>query len=343
MADIGYGGIRSNIGRVSVTSATITEKDETILTMTTSFLMLPGTFIKDPRLRTSQTFIGVFSIAILAAGFAFTGLLAFAVRNPLFLADNILQPALISCIVGLLTVPYNFLINARYEWNTPALLTVLAAALSTITYGGLLIWTQRRIKSFPAHTEAQSSVTLPLRAESVQSSGTPLWQDPGYYENYIRNMFPAAASSAVVSPTNDYDPNSITEEEMTRQQMLMLLLQHSNQQSNNSNPNASEGTFRIEWQGQEQDDAAAPSQGYYAPNSATTTPESTYPLTAISRQITNELRNRPWDGVWRSSVPAPPAQTSLTRDRAHSQEDREQRRREIEMGPGSRVAYLRDL
>ena len=159
----------------------------------------------------------------------------------------------------------------------------------------------------------------PVQPESAnREASAPRWQDPIYYENYIRNMFPSSAHAPSQNP--GYNPNSITEEEMQRQQMLMLLL-HKDQAPT---PDTSQSTFRIEWQGQDHDDGA-PVGGYYAPHPNSASTLSSYPLTGISRQWTNQ-ELRPWDGVWREPTSA------MSMGRPRSQELREERRRQIEMG-----------
>ncbi|KAF7190030.1 hypothetical protein HII31_08361 [Pseudocercospora fuligena] len=282
------------------------------------FLMLPATFEKQAKqdLRVAQAVVGIFAVALLTAGFSFTGLLCFAVRNPLFQAENVFLPSLTSCALGLLTIFYNFLIFNRYEWNTPALLVTVAAALSTIVYGGLLLWTQRKVNSVKAKRPA---LPVPM-TRMQQDSEASLWHGQGssYYENYNRNMFPSAYTGAHVQPAqpvqqSTYDPDSITEEEMQRQQMLMLLLQNNHDVST---PDPTSSTFRIDWQGRE--DEEAPAHGYYAPSPASVTPLTAYPPQGIGRQWSNDLQ--PWDGVWREVR------------RPNSQEFREARRREIERG-----------
>ncbi|KAK5128755.1 hypothetical protein LTR85_000088 [Meristemomyces frigidus] len=290
------------------------------------YLMLPATFDNDPLLRVSKSVIGIFAVALLTAGFSFTALLCFAVRNPLFQADAIFLPSLTSCALGLLTVFYDFLISSRYVWNTPALLLTIAASLSTIVYGILLIYTHRKIGIVKARAPG---INVPMRPMSMSSAGGT-WQDSGYYENYVRNMYPA--SSHQPQPMG-YDPKAITEEELQRQQMLMLLLQKEQPPT----PDPSQSTFHIDWQGQETDDA--PPHGYYAPQTAYP-PQSAYPQTAyppqtgISRQWTGGLP--PWDRVWRGPQPhAARGRTSSSGEqgpRATSSERREERRREIEMG-----------
>ncbi|KAK0963832.1 hypothetical protein LTS01_019111 [Friedmanniomyces endolithicus] len=211
------------------------------------YLMLPVTFDNNAQLRISPAALGIFAVALLTAGFSFTALLCFAVRNPLFQADAVFLPCLTSCVIGLLTVFYDFLISSRYEWNVSALLLTIAASVTTIVYGALLVYTHRRIGLIKARG---SSMPLhPQRPDSLSPSNP--WQEPTYYENYNRNMFPTSIRE---TQSMVYDPNQITEEEMQRQQMLMLLM-HREQAPT---PDPSQSTFHIDWQqGQEQDDSAA--------------------------------------------------------------------------------------
>ncbi|KAK0322482.1 hypothetical protein LTR82_006441 [Friedmanniomyces endolithicus] len=305
------------------------------------YLMLPVTFDNNAQLRISPAALGIFAVALLTAGFSFTALLCFAVRNPLFQADAVFLPCLTSCVIGLLTVFYDFLISSRYEWNVAALLLTIAASVTTIIYGALLVYTHRRIGIIKSRG---SSMPLhPQRPDSLSPSNP--WQEPTYYENYNRNMFPTS-----IRETHPmvYDPNQITEDEMQRQQMLMLLM-HREQAPT---PDPSQSTFHIDWQqGQEQDDssAATPTHGWYAPQPQTAQPLSGIPFSAvpetaftagppsssgISRQWTGDLR--PWDGVWRG-LPGSGGGSGSGRvsssirqwDHAGS---REERRREIERG-----------
>ncbi|KAH9821999.1 hypothetical protein Tdes44962_MAKER04896 [Teratosphaeria destructans] len=295
------------------------------------FLMLPATFDTSEGLKVNASVIGIFAVALLTAGFSLTALVCFAVRSPFFQADSIFLPALISSVLGLLTVLYNFLISSKYKWNTPALLVTVAAALSSIIYAVLLVFTRRRGSDASARG---ASVALGAQAQGMGlrhahsiSSGAGTWQDSTYYENYNQNMFPAAAREP--QPTG-YDPNHITEEEMQRQQMLMLLLQKDQHPS----PDPSASTFRIDWQGRDEDEGPPPN-GYYAPgSSASQTPASAYPPTAylsqpgLTRQWAEQLR--PWDGVWRGVARSGSAAAQSQRN--GSREQREERRREIELG-----------
>jgi len=265
--------------------------------------MLPATFDSDPLLRASKSVIGIFAVALLTAGLSLTGLLCFAIRDPTFQAESIFVPSLSSSVLGLLTIFYDFLISSRFSWNTPALLIVIAAAISTVVYGGLLFWTYRRIGDLRTRT---ATTLLHVRAPSAASDNPP-YHAPGYGENYVRNMYPASAhQTAQIQATGGYDPNMITEEEMQRQQMLMLLLQREQQPS----PDPSADTFRLDWQIEQNQEDRTPIQGYYAPGSASAYPNTAYPPSSVfspqsgvqrpgvGRQWTPE-QIRPWDGVMR--------------------------------------------
>ena len=151
-----------------------------------SFLILPSQFDPTVPLRVSRNFLAIFSVALLTAGFSLTGLLCFAVQNHLFRADTVFLPALSSCALGLLTVFYSFLVSSRYTWNTAALLTTIAAAVSTVVYGALLLWTHRLVGSM----QNPQAVHIPLRQSAYTSPG--VYQDPAFYNNYLANMHPTA-------------------------------------------------------------------------------------------------------------------------------------------------------
>ena len=296
------------------------------------FLMLPITFLDDDDLRLGKTTIGIFAIAILTAGFAFSGLLTFAVRNALFQVETLFLPTFMACILGLLNVFYCFITNKRYSWNTPAYLLVTAAALSSAIYAGLLFGTNRKVSKLRQRGKALERVSqLQQNSDagrsvdhSIHSSATtPRYQEPQYFENYIQNMFPTSAHQPSQA-AEGYDASNITEEEMQRQQMLMLLLQ----QDHSPSPDPSSGTYRIDWQGRDEEENA-PAQGYYTP--------SGHPMSAMSRHLSSQ-RVQPWDGVWRS--PAPLNRDSRGRPTSEQQQQRrrddtakrEERRRQIEHG-----------
>lgn len=349
------------------------------------FLMLPATYVKVDTLRVNQTAIGIFGIAILTAGFSFSALLTFTIRNPLFQADAIHQPCALASIVGLLTIFYDFIISSSYTWKTPTLLLAIAAGLSTIIYASLFLLSHRRIskiRSRPQPSSGSSIHPLTLNSPSRTSFASPAtpyesstleptesrrpsaYQPPGFYENYIRNMYPTSAhnnnnnTSPHLAPESSagdlsYDPHSISEEEMQRQQMLMLLL--ANEQP--ARPQQ-QSTFHIDWQGQDQDGDDSPAHGYYAPGVRTastdggvgtggswpTPPPPPRQQSSPGRRWKDALK--PWDGVWRG-VARREEQSRLRQSEQqqqqqqqyqhqlhhqHSAEGREERRREIELG-----------
>ena len=312
--------------------------------------MLPATYAKVDTHRVNQTAIGIFGLAILTAGFSFSALLTFTIRNPLFQAEAIHQPCALASIVGLLTVFYNFIISSSYTWKTPTLLLAIAAGLSTLIYATLFLLSHRRISKIRSRPQPSSgssihplTLTSPSRTsfaspatpyepstlEPTESRRPSAYQPPGFYENYIRNMYPTSAHSntnttnnnnatgAPSSSTGDlsYDPHSISEEEMQRQQMLMLLLANENP-TQQQRQNQQQTTFHIDWQGQDGDGDETPAHGYYAPGVGTNAssssdggvgtggswptpppPQPPQPQPSPGRRWKGALK--PWDGVWR--------------------------------------------
>lgn len=280
--------------------------------------MLPPTFEKEPSLRVGQAVIGIFAVALLSAGFSLTALACFAAQNHLFNAKNVLFPALVSCALGLLTIFYDFLVFNRYKWTIPALLAVVVAGVSTIVYAGLLFHSERKLALLNRRHQLNSQYMDPHTQGMHGDHLATYPQNSPCYENYNRNMFPTAFTGGVRHPVpaaEGYSPSSLTEEEMQRQQLLMLLLPREQPVTSEN----SAGTFRIEWQGNEEEqqghigyrspmigtpsgtDDQAPINGFYAPRnesvSTTQTPLSAYPGGGTFRTWAQELR--PWDGVWR--------------------------------------------
>jgi hypothetical protein len=301
--------------------------------------MLPATFINTTTLRVNQTAIGIFGIAILTAGFSFSALLTWTIRNPIFQADAIHQPCAQASGIGLLTIFYNFIISSSYSWKTPTLLLAIAAGLATIIYTALCLLSHRRISKIRSrspqpqrgHPTSISISNFPLT--SASSPATPYetsllapsetntttiannsYQPPNYYENYIRNMYPSSTRSPNPQPPDlSHDPSLISEEEMQRQQMLMLLLVNESPaltgQQQQQQQQQQQSTYHLDWQGEGDE---TPADGYYAPGADTGT--------GTRRWGRGKLR--PWDGVWRG----------VTRQRSAERSGREERRREIEMG-----------
>ncbi|KAK3209420.1 hypothetical protein GRF29_69g1716037 [Pseudopithomyces chartarum] len=109
------------------------------------YLILPGLYATDDKLKYSRDVLAVFIVALLTAGYSFTALLCFACRSERFQAEAIFLPALTSSSVGLLSIAYNFLASNAYTWGTSAISGTVVSTVATFLYGMLLIWTHRRI------------------------------------------------------------------------------------------------------------------------------------------------------------------------------------------------------
>lgn len=331
------------------------------LTLRCRFLMLPATYVESSTLRVNQTAVGIFGIAILTAGFSFSALLSFTIRNPLFQAEEIHQPCGIASIVGLLTVFYHFIVSSTYTWKTPTLLLAIAAGISTIVYAGLFLLSQRRISQIrsqprqadhvplgsasPARTSFTTGPAVSTYEPTTERSSS--YQPTGYYENYIRNMYPTSTRGAHSPPGEPtgaagYDPHSISEEEMQRQQMLMLLLAND-QPAQSVQQQAQSSTYNIDWQGQDADADDAPAHGYYAPGAGTGSGSSgvgtgaSWPSAELPPSPSRwpKLKMRPWDGVWRGVTRREEQRRNSQQQQQQQQQvlgGREERRREIELG-----------
>lgn len=54
-----------------------------------SYLILPGLYVKEDKLKFSSAVLSVFVVALLTAGYSFTALLCFACRNDEFQAESV--------------------------------------------------------------------------------------------------------------------------------------------------------------------------------------------------------------------------------------------------------------
>lgn len=270
------------------------------------FLILPSTFDSDAQLRVSKAALGIFGVALLTAGFSLTALVCFACRNESFQADCVLMPCLTSCILGLLSVFYCFIISKRYEWNVAALLVTIGAAVSIVVYAGLLIYTQRRIAALRKNP---SPINIPLAEQPGLNLASPglTYHDQTYYNNHTQNMYP---TSRPHSQHPRIPPEELSEEDLMRQQMLMLLVAKPQPQAY---PDSSANTFnRIDFTPTDDEPPSLPAPGfygYYAPSASRHS----------SQQSWSQSTLQPWDGIWRG--PTIPNSVS-----------REERRREIEQG-----------
>lgn len=271
--------------------------------------MLPSTFDGDAQLRISKAALGIFSVALLTAGFSLTGLMWFACRSWIFQADCVFLPSMTSCALGLLTVFYSFIVSSRYVWNIASLLTAIGAAVFTVIYAVLLILTRRGIAFVRKNPHPTDPISLLRRASVSGPDGiSPPWHEPSYYSNHLVNMYPAAqlSSTQPVAPALE----ELTEEDLMHQQMLMLF---HKQPESPMTPEPTVNSFnRIDFNLSPEDDHSLepPAYGYYAPSAA---PSS-------QQRLLQTRRLQPWDGVWRVDERRP-SETAR----------REERRREIEM------------
>lgn len=184
------------------------------------YLILPGLYANEPKLKISQPVLTVFVVALLTAGYSFTALLCFACRNEFFQAEAIFRPALVSSALGLLAIAYNFLASQKevYKWGTASISGTVIATASTFLYGALLLWTHRRI--------------VKLR-ETQPSRSANLWSEQSFYNNFLQNMYPTAVRS------NSQPPEiPLTEDDRIKQQMALLLMK-------SESPDTSSTTFHI--------------------------------------------------------------------------------------------------
>ncbi|TKX19328.1 hypothetical protein C1H76_8514 [Elsinoe australis] len=197
------------------------------------FLMLPATFDTSDGFKVSKTAISALSITLVAVGICLTILLHLLVHNWIFRAEAILLPAFSSCLIGLLTTLYSFLVQSRYTWNLAAILTTAFSAALTITYGVFLFYTQRRIAAckglskphhipLRSHTSYEDARTAyepsivsqpPLPQQpTTPSDPIPEPRDPEhvFYNNYLTNMYPMLRSPSNAAAPGPSSPPPVT-------------------------------------------------------------------------------------------------------------------------------------
>ncbi|EKG12309.1 hypothetical protein MPH_10614 [Macrophomina phaseolina MS6] len=195
------------------------------------YLIIPPLFHEnaESELRCAPRILTVFVVALLVAGYSFTVLLCFAVKSMIFQSESIFLPALASSALGLLTVLYNWLAYAHFEWNRASIIAIALSGGMTLLYGIFLVHTNRRITRLRAHLSSRSH---------------NMWQhNSTYYENWIANMFPSVKH---VSPDYSAPPDQYnmppTDDDLVNQQMAMLLMNKDPGPS----PDASQSTFQIQ-------------------------------------------------------------------------------------------------
>ncbi|KAF1998426.1 hypothetical protein P154DRAFT_252294 [Amniculicola lignicola CBS 123094] len=276
------------------------------------YLILPGLYVKDAELKFSNAVLSVFVVALLTAGYSFTGLLCFACRSSMFQAEAIFLPALTSSALGLLTIAYNFLSSHRYIWNTAAIIGTVMAATSTLLYAMLLIWTHRRI--------------VQIQKAAATRTGA-LWSEPTFYQNFLQNMYPSAQRSVSTDPSIHV---SLSEDDRINQQMAMLLKKSDPGPS----PDATSSTFRINLpeDREEQDRIANSSELLGTPPTAQLADYVTARSRAGSTNRPDSLNEeQAWDRWNRGRTTNRPS--SIGARSNHSRAiSREERRLEIELG-----------
>ncbi|KAF2999465.1 hypothetical protein E8E13_008213 [Curvularia kusanoi] len=167
------------------------------------YLILPGLYATEHKLRFSTSVLSVLVVALLTAGYSFTALLCFACRNDEFQAENVFVPALASSIFGLIVILYNFLATTSYRWSTAATSATVLSGFATILYTCLLWWKRRTV----------------ARRRKSASQRSNLYSEQSYYTNYNVNMYPSAVRTESLPPSIP-----VNEDDPVNQQMRLLML-----------------------------------------------------------------------------------------------------------------------
>jgi len=201
------------------------------------FLVLPTTFDSDPQLRFSRSVLTVIVVTFLTVGYGLTGLLSFAVPSIVFRHDSIFLPSASCAAFGFVACVWALVTSQRYSAATPSSSITLALSIvSTCFYGGLALYTGRRIKQstrrpvWPAHIAWHDHA----------------WQDPHYQQSYVTSPYLAAPRTSMGPEGGGMYPHSVpvmSEDEMVSHQMAKLLRKTDPGPS----PDATQSTFRLEW------------------------------------------------------------------------------------------------
>ncbi|KAF2143378.1 uncharacterized protein K452DRAFT_325937 [Aplosporella prunicola CBS 121167] len=207
------------------------------------YLIIPPLFHSDPKdiLKPSESVVTIFVVALLVAGYAFTGLLCFACKSLVFQAESVFLPSMASSALGLLTVLYSFLAYSYFHWNRSAVAATVLSACMTAVYALLLLVTNRQIARLRTQLTGRTSTT---------------WQhEQPWYTNYLANMFPSmrnpdqySYAGPIDNSHTEYQGGStttynypVTEDEGMRRHLAMLLRQPDNRPS----PDANQSTFQL--------------------------------------------------------------------------------------------------
>lgn len=270
------------------------------------YLILPGLYANDPKLRFSEAVLSVFVVALLTAGYSFTALLCFACRNERFQAEAVFLPALTSSALGLISIAYNFLSSHNYHWGNAAISGTVTSAAGTLLYSSLLLWTYRRIVKSKRQTDTRAN----------------LWSEQSYYSNFIPNMYP----TAMRSPSNPPPAAVYTEDDRVNQQMALLLAKGDPRPSPDAN-----STFRIDLpEDREQQERHLRSQELVGTPAQTHVDWNRDRSDSRPDSLSEHQAWQQWQGRGRSTNRPSSADGRISN---HSRNvSREERRREIELG-----------
>jgi len=208
------------------------------------FLVLPTTFDKDAELRMTSGVMTIVIVALLTGGYSLTALLWFACPSIIFRLQYIFIPAASASIFGLFATAWVLAISPRYNVSAPSCpLTVVATIVSASVYGGLAIYTNRRIKTITS---------------SASHAAHQSWAESGYYTPYASSTYPLTGPgmpSESVSISHSVSQPVLTEDELVNQQMAALLTKTNPGPS----PDATQETFKLQWPtgDEEEDDPTA--------------------------------------------------------------------------------------
>jgi hypothetical protein len=291
LAASGSGFDLDDIRRVRPTEQSFHEQT-TIPDRIVSYLILPSAFDTTPQLRFSKGVLAIIIVALLTGGYSLTLLLYVACPSPLFRQESVFIPAASASLFSFLAILYCLAASSRFTFSlAPCPIALALSAMSAILYGTLAFLTSRRIH----HTKPRSSHRPPQRrthhrdlssssyndvhyspgfspnAHPVGTSAPPtagLWMEPGYYTNFIANMYPSMRPSTSKKtqpgqqPPALYDPAigttytrlpggaaAVTDDELVARQMAGLL----RRKDSGPNPDASGSTFRLDWEFNEEE------------------------------------------------------------------------------------------
>ena len=278
------------------------------------FLILPTAFDKDAQLRFADGIITIVVVALLTGGYSLSALLWFACPSILFRLECIFIPTASACAFGFFAIIWTLISSPRFDATQPACpVSIVLTVLSFTIYCSFAIWLSQHVKKIT------NPPPWPL-------SGA--WQDNS---SAYSSSYPLRSHSEINSinyiPTNDIPPPVIHEEDPVGQQFTHLLANPNPIPS----PEAARETFNIEFPpgGDDDDDAhkraraRTLSGSHLSPNDAIRhgrhNSDSGGALSRIGRAIGLGDRGRTAN-----------REEQERNERARS---REERRRQIEMGP----------